>query len=88
MSLMTITPGIRHGEQTSDLLTQPSNFAAKLEELMTEIGLTQAALAKEIGVSQRAVSGWLHGAIPHSRRLAKIASFFGVSVFALMKGAT
>lgn len=42
--------------------------------------LNQEELSAALGVSQRAVSGWINGATPHRRNLIRLASFFDVSV--------
>ena len=51
-----------------------------IKELRTERGLSQAALAKEIGVSQKAVDYWEHGINePKASYILALAEFFGVS---------
>lgn len=51
-----------------------------IKELRTERGLSQAALAKEIGVSQKAVDYWERGINePKASYIAALAEFFGVS---------
>lgn len=55
-------------------------FKENLRELLVNASLSQAKLAKEIGVSQRTVSKWLIGqAEPTATNLFKIALFFDVS---------
>lgn len=54
--------------------------ADRIRELMKGKGITQVQLAKAIGVSQPAVSGWLRGAAPDVVKLARIASFFGIAI--------
>ena len=51
-----------------------------IKELRTERGLSQAALAKEIGVSQKAVDYWERGTNePKASYIVALAEFFGVS---------
>ncbi len=51
-----------------------------IKELRTERGLSQAALAKEIGVSQKAVDYWERGINePKASYILALAEFFGVS---------
>ncbi len=56
-------------------------FKENLKELLLQSNLSQAKLANEIGVSQRAVSKWLIGqAEPTATNLFKIAIFFDISL--------
>ena len=51
-----------------------------IKELRTERGLSQATLAKEIGVSQKAVDYWERGINePKASYILALAEFFGVS---------
>lgn len=51
-----------------------------IKELRTERGLSQAALAKEIGVSQKAIDYWERGINePKASYILALAEFFGVS---------
>ena len=51
-----------------------------IKELRAERGLSQAALAKEIGVSQKAVDYWERGINePKASYIVALAEFFGVS---------
>ena len=51
-----------------------------IKELRTEKGLSQAALAKAIGVSQKAIDFWERGINePKASYIVLLASFFGVS---------
>ncbi len=55
-------------------------FKENLKELLINSNLSQAKLAKEIDVSQRAVSKWLIGqAEPTATNIYKLALFFDVS---------
>ena len=50
-----------------------------IKELRTERGLSQAALAREIGVSQKAVDYWERGINePKASYIVALAEFFGV----------
>lgn len=59
-------------------------FPDKLDALMRQKGLSQMALAQELNVSQRAVSGWLTGAVPRPKTASAIADYFGVTVAELL----
>lgn len=51
-----------------------------IKELRTERGLSQAALAREIGVSQKAIDYWERGINePKASYILALAEFFGVS---------
>ena len=51
-----------------------------IKELRTEHGLSQAALAKAIGVSQKAVDYWERGMNePKASYILALADFFGVT---------
>lgn len=54
--------------------------AEKIKELRLEKGISQAALAKAIGVSQKAVDFWEKGENePKASYILKLADFFDVS---------
>ena len=56
-------------------------FTKRLKELRKARGLSQGALAKELGLSQQAVGKWETGrSTPDPATLAALASFFKVSV--------
>ena len=56
-------------------------FASNLKELRKERKISQAALAKAIGVTQQCVSEWERGRIePTLTYLWKLADLFGVSI--------
>lgn len=46
--------------------------------LIERNGLSQESLAKELGVSQGAVSNWKRGARPRNAMLIRLATYFGV----------
>ena len=51
-----------------------------IKELRTERGISQAALAREIGVSQKAIDYWERGINePKASYIVALAEFFGVS---------
>lgn len=61
------------------------NFNKVLKELMVDKKISQQALAKKIGVSQRAVSKWLRGeSEPTATNIYNIAIFFNVSADILL----
>jgi transcriptional regulator with XRE-family HTH domain len=53
-------------------------FSQRLRVLMDDRNITQVIMAREVGVSQGAVSGWLNGALPKMDKLLKIARTLGV----------
>ncbi len=54
--------------------------AERIKELRLEKGISQAALAKAIGVSQKAVDFWEKGENePKASYILKLADFFDVS---------
>lgn len=60
-------------------------FQIKVKQLREQRGLSQAALAKSLGVKQSTVGMWESGANgPKYNMLLKIASFFNVSVSELV----
>lgn len=55
-------------------------FAARLKELRTTAGFTQAQLAKQLGVTQSTIGNWESGCrVPRTEMARKVAAFFGVS---------
>lgn len=63
------------------LYMEKINFNERLKELRQEVGITQTALASEIGATQRQVSFWEKGQIePNIFWLSALADFFNVSV--------
>jgi lambda repressor-like predicted transcriptional regulator len=58
---------------------QEATFAERLRNLMTERGVTQAALAAKIGIGQPAISNMLNRACrPQRKTVEKIAAALGV----------
>jgi transcriptional regulator with XRE-family HTH domain len=60
-------------------------FKTALQRLMDARGLIQEQLAKELGVTQAAVSKWVQGSIPKPETLVKIAIFFNVTIDFLLR---
>lgn len=55
-------------------------IAESIKELRLERGLSQAALAKNIGVSQKAIDYWERGVNePKATYIVLLADFFGVT---------
>lgn len=48
-------------------------------DLCHQRGLSPAAAAREMGLSNATTTHWAHGSIPSSTSLSKIANYFGVS---------
>lgn len=56
------------------------DFAERLKELRTDSNLSQAALAKAIGVSQKAIDYWEREINePKASYIIELAKYFGVS---------
>lgn len=56
------------------------NFGDRINDLLKEYGISQSELAKNIGVSQRAVSKWInHQAEPTESSIVNCAIYFSVS---------
>jgi transcriptional regulator with XRE-family HTH domain len=60
-------------------------FKTALQRLMDARGLIQEQLAKELGVTQAAVSKWVQGSIPKPETLVRIAIFFNVSIDSILR---
>ena len=57
-----------------------------LEELMKRKRLTQKDLAAKLGVSQPAISSWMHGLyMPRANQIKPLAKILGVSVGMLVE---
>lgn len=57
------------------------DFASRLVDLRTDKGISQRALAKEINISQVAISQWENRENePTMQSLIKLAQYFNVSV--------
>lgn len=61
------------------------NFFERLTALMKENGLSQAALEKEIGISNGSVTKWKEST-PNSNTMNKLAEYFGVTTQYLLTG--
>lgn len=61
------------------------DFFERLTILMKERGLSQAALEKEVGISNGSVSKWKKS-IPKADTMNKLADYFGVSADYLLLG--
>ena len=45
-----------------------------------KVGKSKTAVAKQIGVTSKSVTGWQNGSIPRNGTLKKLADYFGVTV--------
>lgn len=64
-------------------------FSSKLKEIRAKKGLSQAELAKRLGVTQQAVGRWERDKnLPDNDVLKKISSLFGVSIDFLLDNHT
>lgn len=66
-------PGILYGPRIVDFLgyfplAWPPDFPSRLTQLRWRLGLTQAALAKRLGVDESSVASWERGAHRPIRR--------------------
>lgn len=94
-SYLSQEPIVTIGNATMQLMvTDPKRaFSARLNEALDDMGYSpkgegrQNAVGKAFGVSQKGARKWLEGeAIPHTKRLAKIADKLGTTVEWLLTG--
>lgn len=50
----------------------------------TKIGKSESAVAKDVGITSKSVTGWKNGALPRNSTLKKLADYFGITVEELM----
>lgn len=50
----------------------------------TKIGKSESAVAKDVGITSKSVTGWKNGALPRNSTLKKLADYFGITVDELM----
>lgn len=50
----------------------------------TKTGKSESAVAKDVGITSKSVTGWKNGAIPRNSTLKKLADYFGITVEELM----
>ena len=62
-------------------------FWEKFDALCKKEGKTASAIAKELGVTSAAITGWKKGAIPRDAVLRRIAKYFNVTVEYLLSDA-
>ncbi len=62
------------------------DFTSTLTSLMEERDLTLGKLSKETGISKSSLHGYLQGAEPSLTNLAKLASYFSISLDFLVTG--
>lgn len=78
-SVTHVAPG-RRTDMASKKSEKPHFETERVKRLMEERGLSQADLAKFMGVHQGQVSNWMSGRnMPNLETLVKMADFFGVS---------
>ncbi len=63
-------------------------FFEKLEKLCYQNGISIAALAKNIGLTQQATSRWKNGSQPSPATIKKLAEYFNVSIEYFLDTAT
>lgn len=61
-------------------------FFERVTELCQKKGISLSAAAKEIGLSNSAITYWKRGAVPKSSTVQKLADYFGVTVDYLLNG--
>lgn len=59
-------------------------FIEKLQFLMGQKGITQAKLAREMGLTDGSITGWMNGSRPRKGAFIKLSTFFGVSLSSIM----
>lgn len=52
-------------------------FSLRLKQALAEKDMTQEALARELGLSLRAVQGWCAGSEPRGRQLVAMSEVLG-----------
>lgn len=58
------------------------NFGSRLQEAMTESGMSQSELGRRLGTTSQSVNGWcLSGVIPRREILEKIPSVMGKPLY-------
>lgn len=73
------------GAEDETAASSRDRFRHNLARLMSERGITQAALARTMDVSRVAVHAWIWGTcFPETSRLIKLAQALGVSVGSLL----
>ena len=61
-------------------VTYPTIIAERLKQIREERGMTQAAVAEEIGATDRAMHHWEHGKrTPRAEYIVALCVLFGVS---------
>lgn len=61
-------------------------FSELLQNLLTEYGVTQAALSKKTGIPKTTISGWLHaGRLPDYHSIRTLCIFFNISADELLQ---
>lgn len=63
------------------------DFYVRISELCKEKGVSMAAVARKIGLSNSATTYWKRGSIPKGDTLQKLADYFGVSIDSLLGNA-
>lgn len=59
-------------------------FFAKLEDLVSECGLTIAQLSKAVDIPATTMYSWQNGTQPTAEKLTKLADYFGCTVDELL----
>lgn len=73
----------------SDMLQRMETFFTRIDELLTQRGTTQKALAEHIGTSAQVFANWkIRNSIPSADTAVKIADFLRTSVEYLVNGDT
>lgn len=63
------------------------SFITRLNQLIQEKGITKYRLAKDVGITQQAISNWERGVVPGSAQIVALADYFGVSTDYLLRDA-
>ena len=67
-------------------IIKSTELSVRLKQLIRARGINQKELAKEIGVSGAAVSGWMKGAVLSSDKVSALAQYFEMSIDELLTG--
>ncbi len=65
------------------------DFSHRLQEIMTNNGITKFKLSKQLNVSPSTIANWLNGeSRPNIERISQLADFFNVTTDYLLSGNT
>lgn len=59
--------------------SQPGKVAVRIRQIISELSISHAALARVMGVSRQAVYNWINGSLPNERHESLIADLYVVN---------